>query len=73
MAWGWLTDIAEYHKPSLLLSAGDLGMAMNLWKLKDLVSRVTFLTVYGNHDNLAILRRVRNPSGLPVLMAGVTV
>lgn len=68
-AWKWLVGIVGYHKPDLLLSAGDLGTAVNLWKLKELVSRVMFLAVYGNHDNLTILSRVRNTdTGLPVLM-----
>lgn len=68
MAWRWLLDMVEYHKPDAVLSAGDMGMAVNLWRLKELASRLMLLAIYGNHDNLTVLRRVRNASGHPVLM-----
>ncbi len=70
-AWSWLVEIVDYHKPDLLLSCGDWGLAINHEEFYELLKRTTVLTIYGNHENLEVLKslyNVRCDKYLPVLM-----
>ena len=70
-AWDWLLSIVEYHEPSLLLSCGDWGSAVNPEEFNELLSKTIVLTIYGNHENLDVLSKlynVKSSSYLPVLM-----
>ena len=68
-AWNWLLSIVNYHEPDVLLSCGDWGTAITAKEFKELLSKTTVLTIYGNHDNLDVLRSLRNVNAaLPVLM-----
>ncbi len=70
-AWEWLLSIVDYHKPDLLLSCGDWGLAVNLDEFYELLNKVIVLTIYGNHENMYVLEplyNVRSHEYLPVLM-----
>ncbi|RLG77717.1 MAG: hypothetical protein DRO12_01545 [Thermoprotei archaeon] len=59
-AWRWLLDIVDYHKPSLLISLGDWGEAINEVEFYELLRRVRVWSIYGNHENLEVLRKMYN-------------
>ena len=70
-AWEWLLLIVDYHKPDLLLSCGDWGTAVNEAEFYELLRRTLVLTIYGNHENMDVLVKLRNVKSrtcLPVLM-----
>ena len=59
-AWEWLLGIVDYHRPDLLISLGDWGEAISETEFYDLLKRVRVWSIYGNHDNLNVLRKVYN-------------
>ncbi|RLG75062.1 MAG: hypothetical protein DRO12_06045 [Thermoprotei archaeon] len=59
-AWNWLLGIVEYHKPELLISLGDWGEAINEDELYELLKKVRVWSIYGNHENLEVLKNVYN-------------
>ena len=59
-AWEWLLGIVDYHKPDLLISLGDWGEAVNEIEFYELLKRVRVWSVYGNHENLEVLRNMCN-------------
>lgn len=68
-AWEWLLLIVDYHKPDLLLSCGDWGAAINFEEFYELLRKTIVLSIYGNHENMDVLTKLRNVrSDLPVLM-----
>ena len=70
-AWEWLLSIVDYHRPDLLLSCGDWGSAINEGGFYKLLRRVIVLTIYGNHENMDVLRKMYNiktDNYLPILM-----
>jgi len=71
MAWEWLLGIVDYHRPDLLISLGDWGEAISEDEFYDLLKKVRVWSIYGNHENLEVLRSMRNvltDSYEPVLM-----
>ena len=70
-AWSWLVEVVDYHKPDLLLSCGDWGVAINGREFYELLKKVIVLTIYGNHENMEVLTKlynIRTNNYLPVLM-----
>ena len=70
-AWSWLMSIVDHHKPDLLLSCGDWGTAITHEKFYDLLGKCVVLTIYGNHENVNVLKslyNVKTNEHLPVLM-----
>ncbi len=59
-AWEWLLSIVDYHKPDLLISLGDWGEAVNEAEFYDLLRRVRVWSIYGNHENMEVLRKMYN-------------
>lgn len=63
----WLLSNIKRFKPSGLVGLGDWGTA---WKEEDW-TKVTRLVevhgIYGNHDNVGLLSRIKNQDGSPVL------
>mgnify|MGYP001772727379 CR=1 FL=1 len=59
-AWEWLLGIVDYHKPDLLISLGDWGYAVSPAEFYELLRRVRVWSIYGNHDNLEVLRSLCN-------------
>ena len=59
-AWEWLLGIVDYHRPNLLISLGDWGEAVNEEEFYGLLRRVRVWSVYGNHENLEVLKKMYN-------------
>lgn len=59
-AWSWLLDIVDYHRPDLLISLGDWGEAVNEVEFYELLKKVRVWSIYGNHENLEVLRKMYN-------------
>jgi len=66
-AWSWLLSVVDFHRPDLLISLGDWGEGVSETEFYGLLRRTHTWSLYGNHDNLEILRKLRNTSGEPVL------
>ncbi len=54
----WLLGIVDYHRPGLLISLGDWGEAINESEFHDLFKRVRVWSIYGNHNNLEVLKKM---------------
>ena len=70
-AWSWLIEVVDYHKPNLLLGCGDWGSAINPEEFYELLRKTIVLSIYGNHENLEVLRTLYNVNSsvhLPVLI-----
>lgn len=70
-AWDWLLGIVDLHKPDLLISLGDWGEAINEAEFYELLRRVRVWSIYGNHENLEVLKKIYNilvDSYEPILM-----
>lgn len=64
-------EVVDYHRPDSLLSCGDWGSAINSEELYELLGKTIALSIYGNHENLEVLRtlyNVNNSMHLPVLI-----
>ena len=59
-AWEWLLGIVDYHSPDLLISLGDWGEGVNEAEFYELLKRVRVWSIYGNHENLEVLKRMYN-------------
>ena len=59
-AWEWLLSIVNYHRPDLLISLGDWGEAINPGEFYELLKRVRVWSIFGNHENLDVLRKMYN-------------
>ncbi len=59
-AWEWLISIVDYHRPDLLISLGDWGEAISGTGFYDLLKRVRIWSIYGNHENLEVLKNMHN-------------
>jgi len=71
VAWSWLMTIIDYHRPDLLISLGDWGEAINEAEFYELLKKVRVWSIYGNHENLEVLKKMYNvitDSYEPVLM-----
>ncbi len=70
-AWKWLLSIVDYHRPDLLISLGDWGEAINEVEFYELLKKVRVWSLYGNHENMNVLRKMYNiltDSYEPILM-----
>jgi hypothetical protein len=69
--FGWLPAAVTRLAPDLLLSPGDWGDPGEapLSAYEAVIEKVPVLTVAGNHDDRALLARLRNRDGSPVLLA----
>ncbi len=59
-AWEWLLALVDYHKPGLLISLGDWGEDINSEEFYELLRRVRTWSLYGNHENLELLKQLYN-------------
>jgi len=59
-SWEWLVDIVDYHKPNLLIGLGDWGEAVNEAEFYELLRKVRVWSIYGNHENLNVLKNAYN-------------
>lgn len=67
---GWLAETVERLRPDLIASPGDWGDPGQVpeGEFEALLAHVPVLTVFGNHDDRPLLRRLRNRDGSPVLL-----
>ena len=56
-SWNWLLSIIDFHNPDLILSAGDLGTAITIEHINEVLKKCKFYTIYGNHDNVEVLEK----------------
>lgn len=60
-----LYKIVGKEKPDLLLSAGDFGDEATLEMFRPITKTCHFLTIYGNHDNVELIKALKNSNGSP--------
>lgn len=68
--WKALWAMLERFEPSLILSAGDWGDKGEVEQsdFERLMERSKVLSIYGNHDDIGLLSRLRNSDGKAVLL-----
>jgi Icc-related predicted phosphoesterase len=66
-AFEWLIGIVRNIRPASLIALGDLGHAWSAEDWKSLTDLTSVNAIYGNHDNLEVLRSARNGDGSRVL------
>ena len=66
-AFDWLARVVQRFRPSSLIALGDLGHAWLDTDWKSLTDLTAVNAIYGNHDNLEVLRSARNRDGSGVL------
>ncbi|GBC99389.1 3',5'-cyclic adenosine monophosphate phosphodiesterase CpdA [bacterium HR17] len=68
--WDGLWQALETEKPALVLCVGDWGDPGQVSRdgFERLLDRVPVHTVFGNHDDLALLQTLQNRDGTPVLL-----
>jgi predicted phosphodiesterase len=54
----WLLDVLDEPKPDYLIGAGDWGEAMTAEDFSEILTRARLITVYGNHENLTIIKNL---------------
>ena len=64
----WLYGTVKKQKPNLLLSAGDFGEESISELFAPILERVYVLTIFGNHDDIEMMRTLRNNDGSPCLL-----
>jgi Icc-related predicted phosphoesterase len=66
-ALDWLLRMIRSRKPSTLIALGDLGHAWTMNDWKELTEAVPAHAIYGNHDNMEVLRTAKNRDATKVL------
>ena len=59
-AFEWLAGIVDRERPDLLVGLGDWGEDAGFREFDLILDRVRLWTIYGNHDNVPLLRMLRN-------------
>ena len=60
----WLSRLIEEHRPEIVISLGDLGVSFDYGLfVKEVLSKVVFRGIYGNHDDVAWLQNQYNFDG----------
>ena len=67
-AYDWLLRMVRSARPASLIALGDLGHAWAPVDWKNLTDLVPAHAIYGNHDNLDVLRSAVNRDGTKVLV-----
>src|SRR5437879_13736248 len=63
----WLLSIIKRIEPSGLVGLGDWGTAWKEEDWKTVTGLVHVHAIYGNHDNIALLTKIKNQDGNIVL------
>ena len=66
-AFDWLLRMIRGRKPSALIALGDLGHAWTVDDWKELTEAVPAHAIFGNHDNMEVLRSAKNSDGGQIL------
>ncbi len=64
----WLRQTAEARGVDTIINLGDLGDSVTRQEWDELVRDYRVYSLYGNHDNYHLLKRVKNVDGSPLLM-----
>jgi len=56
-------EVVEDEKPNLVLSAGDFGEEATEKMFRPICKQAYFLAIYGNHDNIGLIKSLRNENG----------
>ncbi len=56
----WMIAMLEQHKPEDLVILGDVGYAWDKEEWETLLEKVRIHAIYGNHDNVQMLKSLRN-------------
>jgi predicted phosphodiesterase len=54
----WLLNVLDELKPDYLIGAGDWGEAMTADDFSEILTRARLITVYGNHENFAVIKNL---------------
>ena len=65
-----LCRAVEAEKPDLVLSAGDFGEEATEEMFRPISKQSYFLTIYGNHDNVDLIKSLRNEDGSSCWLSG---
>ncbi len=66
-AFHWLKKIIAIEKPDILIGLGDWGHAWNTEDWQVLLHLVKVYSIYGNHENLELLKSLTNSDGKRLL------
>ena len=66
-AFDWILNIVIEKSPTDLIGLGDWGYAWSLQEWEEICSLVKVHTIFGNHDDLATLSKVKNSDDSPIL------
>ena len=66
-AFKWLIHQVKKFRPNVLILLGDMDWGWVPEQWTQLTELVTVHVIYGNHDNLHLLRQVKNEDGTPIL------
>lgn len=56
----WVMTVLDYHRPWHLVLCGDSGYAWDEEEWETLLGKVKVTAIYGNHDNVQMLKGLRN-------------
>ena|SRR3989454_8242474 len=62
-AFKWLIHIIKRFKPDVLILLGDMDWGWTFEDWTELTELVTVHAIYGNHDNLHLLKQIKNKDG----------
>lgn len=62
--------LIDAYRPNVLISCGDWGDPgeLSVGDFLEITSKVTLLTVFGNHDDIELMKTIRNRDGSPILL-----
>jgi len=69
----WLLDVFDKLKPEYLIGASDWGEEMVADDFSEILTRARLITVYGNHENFAIIKNLSIRDGQVVRVGGLRV
>src|SRR2546426_5024367 len=63
----WLIHTIKRFRPNFLILLGDMDWGWTLENWKELTDLVQVHAIYGNHDNLYLLKQIKNRDGTSIL------
>src|SRR2546427_5640744 len=66
-AFKWLIHIVKRFRPDVLILLGDMDWGWTFEDWTQLTELVTVHAIYGNHDNLHLLKQIKNKDGTLML------
>ncbi|MFP3314288.1 MAG: metallophosphoesterase [Thermocladium sp.] len=69
----WLINLINEVKPDAVLSAGDWDEYVTPSDMYEVISRVSLITIYGNHENFSLIKRYAISDGSIHVVKGLRV